>query len=74
MVQVHHHRNVRVQLQGSLHQMAQVGVVSVLAGAFGGLDYYGGVGLLGGHHDRLDLLHVVDVQRGHAISVLGRVI
>ena len=32
------------------------------------------VGLLGCFHDRLDLLQVVDVERGHAIVVLGGVI
>ena len=34
----------------------------------------GDVGLLGGLHDGLDLLHVVDVEGGHAVAVLGGVI
>ena len=29
---------------------------------------------LGGLHDRLDLLHVVDVERGQAVVVFGSVI
>ena len=74
MVQVHGDGDLRIQLGGRDHEVAQVVVLGVGAGAAGGLDDDGGVGLLGRFHDGLDLFHVVDVEGRQPVAVLGRVV
>ena len=74
VVLVHGDGDLRVQLGGGQHQVAQVVVVGVGAGAAAGLDDDRAVGLGGGHHDGLDLLHVVDVEGADAVVVLGGVV
>ena len=74
VILVHHDRDCRIQLGSRQHQVLQVRVLRVRAGAAGRLDDHRGIRLLGRLHDGLDLLHVIDVQCGDAIVVLGRVI
>src|SRR5262249_25135024 len=74
VVLVHGDRDLRVQLGRGQHQVPQVGVLRVAAGAATRLDDHGGVNLLGRLHDGLDLFHVVDVERGQAVVVGGGVV
>jgi len=71
VVLVHHHRNVRVGFDRGQHHVAQVGLARVFARAGRGLQDHRAVGFLGRFHDGLDLLQVVDVERGHAVPMLG---
>jgi hypothetical protein len=64
----------RIQLGRGQHQVPQVSVLRILPGAAGGLDDDRRIGLAGRLHDRLDLLHVVDVEGGHAVVVFGGMI
>ena len=66
--------DVRPRLDGGLDELAQERLARVLARARGALEDDRAVDLVGGFEDRLDLLHVVDVERGKAVAVLGGVI
>ena len=74
VVLVHGDRNLRIKLGRGEHQMAQVVVLRILAGSARSLHDHRRIGLLGRLHDRLNLLHVVDVERGQAVVVLGGMI
>ena len=74
MVLVHADRKLGIELGGGEHQVPQIVVLRVGAGAARGLHDDGRLGLAGSFHDRLDLLHVVDVEGGQAVIVLGGVI
>ena len=74
VVLVHRDRDVRVELGRRDHQVAQVVVVRVRTRAARGLDDHRRIGLGSGHHDRLDLLHVVDVESADAVAVFGGVV
>ena len=52
-------------------QASQDDIVRILTGAAAGLDDYRRVGGLGGLHDRQSLFHVVDIERRHAVALLG---
>ena len=55
---------------GGLHQLDEVGVVGVGAGALGHLQDQGGVDLLGSLGDALDDLHVVDVESADGVAAV----
>jgi hypothetical protein len=74
MVLVHADRDVRIHLGAGVDDVLQHDVVGVGARAAAGLHDHGGVHLLGGLHDSQGLFHVVDVEGGQAIAVLGGVI
>ena len=74
MVLVHRDRDPRIELGGGEHQVAEVIVLAEAAGTAGRLHDHRRLRLLGRLHDRLDLLHVVHVEGGDAIPVLGGVI
>ena len=59
---------------GRQHQVMQVPVLRVGARAAAGLDDHGRLGFARRLHDRLDLLHVVDVERANAVTALGRLV
>ncbi len=71
---MHADRDLRIDLGDGVHHVLEHDVVGVGARAARGLDDDGGVDLGGGGHDRQRLLHVVDVEGGYAVIVLGRVI
>ena len=66
--------NLGIQLGRREHQVAQIVVLRVRAGAAARLDDHRRLGLASGLHDRLDLLHVVHVEGGQTVVVLGGVI
>jgi hypothetical protein len=74
VVLVHHDRNVRIALDGRFDQVTQECLACVFARARRRLHDHRAVGLRRRGHDRLHLLEVVDVERGQAVAVLGRVI
>ena len=74
VVLVHDDRDVGMGLDGGLDQVAQEGLAGILAGAGGALHDHRAVGLVGGLHDGLDLLQVVDVEGGQAVAVFGGVV
>jgi hypothetical protein len=49
-------------------------VLRVLARAAAGLDNDRRLGFPGRLHDRLDLFHIVDVERANSVTALGRFI
>ena len=57
-----------VELDGSLHELLEVEHAGILEGPARGLDDDGTLGLGGGLHDGLDLLHVVDVVGPDAVA------
>ena len=74
VVLVHHHRDLGVELDRGFHELGQEDVVGVLARAAAGLDDHRRLGRARRLHDRLDLLHVVDIQGAHAVAVGGGVV
>ncbi len=74
VVLVHGHRDVRIEFDGSQHQVSQVIVLRVRACAAGGLHDDRRVRFVRRFHDRLDLFHVVHVEGGDAVVVFRRVI
>ncbi len=74
MILVHAHGDLGIKLNGGQHEVAEIGVLRIAAGAAGGLDDDRALSLAGGFHDRLDLFHVVDVQSGYAVTVFGGVV
>jgi hypothetical protein len=74
MVEMHADGDVRIDLGDGVHHVLEHDVVGVAARAARGLDDDRGVGGVGRRHDRQRLLHVVDVEGGHAVVVFGGVI
>ena len=74
VILVHGDGNVGIQLGGGLNQLEEVEVLGKGARAAAGLDDDRRLGLLGGHHDGLNLLHIVDVERADAVSALGSLV
>ena len=74
VVQMQHGRNLRIQLGGRQHQVIQKPVLRVGASAPAGLNDDRRLGLAGRLHDRLNLLHVVDVERANSVPTLGGLI
>ena len=74
VVEMHADRDMRIDLGDGVHHVLEHDVVGVAAGAARGLDDDGRVGRVGRRHDRQRLLHVVDVEGGHAVIVLGGMI
>jgi len=74
MVEMHRHRNVRVFFRRRFHQLLQVDHLAVFQRAAARLDDHRAVRVVRGLHDRLDLFHVVDVERANAIVAFGRFI
>ena len=74
VVLVHAHRDMRPLLDGGQDQVAQERRTGIGAGAGGGLHDDRRIGLVGGLHDGAHLLQVVDVEGGHAVTVLGGVV
>ena len=71
VILVHHDRDVRVKFGCREHQVTQVSVLRVRSGTTRRLDDHRRISFLGRLHDRLDLFHVVDVEGGDAVIVLG---
>ena len=71
VILVHADRDLGVELDSGQHQVTQISVLGIAAGAAGGLDDDRALGLAGSFHDGLDLFHVVDIQGGYAITVFG---
>ena len=55
---------------GGLHQLDQIGVVGIGAGALGDLEDQGSVDLFGRFGDALDDLHVVDIERADGVTAV----
>ena len=55
---------------GGLHQLHQVGVVGVGAGALGHLKDQGSIQVPGGLGDALDDLHIVDVEGADGVAAV----
>ncbi len=70
MIEVHGERNLGILLAGRLNQVAQVDHLAVFQGAAARLNDDGTMGIMGGLHDGLDLLHIIDVERANAIAAL----
>ena len=70
VVEVHGKRDFGKFLFGGLDQVAQIDHLAVLEGAAAGLDNDRALGVMCGLHDRLDLFHIVDVERANAIAAL----
>jgi hypothetical protein len=71
VVLVHRNRNVRIKLAGSQNQVKEIAVLRKLARAAAGLNDDGRAGFLRRFHDRLNLFHIVDVERADAVTALG---
>jgi hypothetical protein len=71
VVLVHDQRNMGPLLGSSLDQMLDEGLTSVLACARAGLQDDRGTDFVGGGHDGLDLLQIVDVESWNAVAVDG---
>jgi hypothetical protein len=71
---MHADGDLRMDLDQGVDQAGEHDVVGVLAGAAARLDDHGGVDLGRRIHDGEALLHVVDVEGGHPVAVLGRVV
>jgi len=74
VVLVHHQRNVRVGLAGGLDQVLDEGLTGVFAGAGAGLQDDRCADFVGGRHDGLDLLQIVDIESRNAVAVGRRMI
>jgi len=74
MVLVHHDGNLRVGLDGGLHQVLDERLAGVLARTRTCLEDHRCPDFLGRFHDRLHLFQVVDVEGRNAVTVLGRVV
>ena len=74
VVEMHAHRNVRIDLHQRVDHVRQHDVVGVLAGAAAGLDDRRRVDRVGGRHRRQTLLHIVDVEGRNAVAALGGVV
>ncbi|GAB1383278.1 hypothetical protein MASR1M50_15980 [Burkholderiales bacterium] len=74
MVLVHHQRDVGVSLGGGLDQVLDEVLARVLARAGAGLQDDRRAHFVGGGHDGLHLLQVVDVEGGDAVAVFSGVV
>jgi hypothetical protein len=74
VILVHHNGDVRVSFHRCQDEMAQEVFPSVVPGTTGSLQDNRTVGFVRRLHDGLDLLHVIDVERGNAIAILSRVV
>jgi hypothetical protein len=74
VVLVHDQRNVGPLLGGGLDQVLDERLTRVFAGTGAGLQDDRRTDLVGGHHDGLDLLQVVDVESWNAVAVDGCVV
>ena len=74
VILMHAERNLRIHLLQRVDHLRQHDVVGVGARAARGLDDDGRIDGRRRLHDREPLLHVVDVERRHAVAVLGGVI
>ncbi len=63
--------NLGVELRGGEHQVIQEPVLRIGARAAAGLHDHRRLGFARRFHDRLNLFHVVDVERANAISAFG---
>ena len=70
VVQVQGDGDVGALDDSSLHQLHQVGVVGVGAGALGNLQDQGGLQFLSSLGDALDNLHVVDVESADSVAAV----
>ena len=71
MILMHHHRNMRVRLDGRSNQMAQESLARVFARTGRALQDHRAIDRIRGLHDGVNLLHVVDVERRQSIGMLG---
>jgi len=74
VVLVHDDRDMRVHFGSSDDQVTQEGLASVRAGACRTLQDHRAVNGIGSLHDGMHLLHVVDVECGQTVAVLGSVV
>jgi hypothetical protein len=74
VVEMHADRDLRVDLGDGVHHVLEHDVVGIGARAARGLDDHRRVDASAAVHDRERLLHVVDVEGGNAVAVLGGVI
>lgn len=70
MVKVQHDGDIGAALDSSFHELDEVGVVRVGAGALADLQDHGRVLFLAGLGDTLHDLHVVDVERADGVSAV----
>ena len=74
MILVHDNGNVRIRFYCGFDQVTQKRFARVFARPRRTLHDHGAVGFVSRFHDRLDLLQVVDVERGQAVAVFSRMI
>src|SRR5690606_30886611 len=74
VVLMHGDRNFGIELGRGEHEVTEIIVLRVAAGPARGLHDHRRVGLARSLHDRLDLLHVVDVERREPVITLRGVI
>ena len=74
VVLVHDDWDVRIRFDSRLDQVPQEGLARVLTRTGRALHDHRAVRLVGSLHDRADLLEVVDVEGGQAVTVFGRMI
>ena len=74
VVLVHADRDVGIHLRQGIDQVLQNDVIGIGARAAAGLDDDRGIHGISGLKDRQTLFHIVDVEGGHAIALLGGVI
>jgi hypothetical protein len=71
---MHADRDMRVDLDQTVDQLGQHDVVGIGAGAAARLEDHRRIRGVGGRHDGEPLLHVVQVECGHAVLVFSGVI
>ncbi len=74
MVLMHHYRDVRVHFCGRDNQVTQEGLAGIGTGTGRTLQDDRAVNRIGSLHDGMHLLHVVDVECGQTVAVLGGVV
>src|ERR1039457_758638 len=74
MVEVQYRGNLGVEFRGGQHQVIEEPVLRIGARAAAGLNDDRGPGFAGRLHDRLNLFHIVDVERANTVTALGRFI
>src|SRR5213593_2230038 len=70
VILVHHNWNVWICFDRGKDQMAQKRFAGVLSGSRRALHDYRAFALVGGLHDRLDLLEIVDVEGRYSVAML----
>jgi hypothetical protein len=71
MAAVHDDRKIRVSFHGRGHEVAQERLPCVFACPSGALEDHRALCFLRSSHDRLDLLHVVDIKSRNAVTAFG---